>query len=225
MSNNSNYLSWEITEIKLGILLLLTIMLFLKIFSFNIDFLILIYSIDLIFFLIILIFLLKRQNISLKLVGLVKFKKEMLVHGVALFLLAYFLIFLINIFFHLININIPSYNYGIIFNLSPKIWLLFIKFSISGPFVEELFDRGFIFSGLRSHFGWKKAAILSSALFAFAHISSNDLYALLPTFILGMALAYLYQKSNSILPGMIIHSLNNFFILAIKYKLYMQNLN
>jgi membrane protease YdiL (CAAX protease family) len=52
------------------------------------------------------------------------------------------------------------------------------------------------------------AALLSSVIFAAAHL---DLVALIPTFILGCLLAYVYHRSNSVWPGVILHVLVNAF--------------
>jgi membrane protease YdiL (CAAX protease family) len=48
--------------------------------------------------------------------------------------------------------------------------------------------------------------LVSSAVFAVAHL---DPVALIPTFILGLLLAYLYQRANSLWPGIILHFLVN----------------
>jgi hypothetical protein len=74
--------------------------------------------------------------------------------------------------------------------------------------VEETFFRGFLFAGFRGRLGWNKAALLSSAIFAAAHLQPS---VLVPTFVLGYIFSYLYQKSNSIFPGMLMHFLVNGF--------------
>jgi membrane protease YdiL (CAAX protease family) len=56
--------------------------------------------------------------------------------------------------------------------------------------------------------------LLSSAIFAIAHL---QLAALIPTFILGNVLAYVYHRSNSLWPGMILHFLVNAFGLSAAY--------
>jgi hypothetical protein len=73
---------------------------------------------------------------------------------------------------------------------------------VVAPFVEEVFFRGFIFAGLRGPYGWQKAAIISSLIFAVAHM---QLTAMLPLFILGYIFAYLYEKSRSIWPAIFMH--------------------
>lgn len=77
---------------------------------------------------------------------------------------------------------------------------------MAAPFAEELFFRGFFFQGLRQKYGWNRAALFSSLLFGAAH---GQLAALLPTFLLGYVLAFIYQRSNSIWPGIILHFLIN----------------
>jgi membrane protease YdiL (CAAX protease family) len=79
---------------------------------------------------------------------------------------------------------------------------------IIAPIVEETFFRGFLFAGFRQRYGYNKAALLSSAIFAAAHLQPS---VLVPTFVLGYIFSYLYQRSNSILPGMILHFLVNAF--------------
>jgi uncharacterized protein len=80
-------------------------------------------------------------------------------------------------------------------------WLVFSTVFVA-PFVEETLFRGFIFNGLRSRYHWAVAAAISSALFAAAHM---ELTFFLPAFALGFLFAFLYERSDSIWPGMILH--------------------
>jgi membrane protease YdiL (CAAX protease family) len=86
--------------------------------------------------------------------------------------------------------------------------------TVLAPLCEEIFFRGFLFNGFRGSYGWKKAGLLSSAFFSLAHL---DPVALIPTFILGYLLAYLFHKSNSLWPGIIIHFLVNSFGICMVY--------
>ena len=70
---------------------------------------------------------------------------------------------------------------------------------------EELLFRGLVFSGLR-RLGPVAAVVLSALLFGVAHAS---IYRFLPTFFLGLVLGLTRLRSRSIVPGMIIHALNN----------------
>src|SRR4030095_10440608 len=91
--------------------------------------------------------------------------------------------------------------------LSSPFWFSIVA-ALVAPFVKETFFRVFLFQGFRTHYGWKTGMLLSSAIFAAAHL---DLAALIPTFILGNVLAYLYHRSNSVWPGIFLHFLVNAF--------------
>jgi hypothetical protein len=91
--------------------------------------------------------------------------------------------------------------------LDSPVWF-FLVAVVFAPFVEEIFFRGFLFQGLRQRYGWINAMLLSSAVFAAAHL---DLVVLIPTFILGNVLAYVYHRSNSVWPGILLHFLINAF--------------
>jgi membrane protease YdiL (CAAX protease family) len=83
---------------------------------------------------------------------------------------------------------------------------LFFGGAVVAPFVEEIFFRGFVFTGLRGKWGWPKAALASAALFALAHVIPTSY---LPIFILGLIFAFLYQTSGSIWPAILMHMLTN----------------
>jgi len=91
--------------------------------------------------------------------------------------------------------------------LDSPVWF-FLVAVVFAPLVEEIFFRGFLFQGLRQRYGWINAMLLSSAVFAAAHL---DLVVLIPTFILGNVLAYVYHRSNSVWPGILLHFLINAF--------------
>jgi hypothetical protein len=94
--------------------------------------------------------------------------------------------------------------------------LLLLGGAIVAPFVEEVFFRGFVFAGLRAHWGWPKAALTSAGLFALAHVVPTSI---LPIFILGMIFAFLYQMSASIWPAIFMHMLTNGVALSAAYAI------
>ena len=73
---------------------------------------------------------------------------------------------------------------------------------IVAPFAEETFFRGFLFPGLGKRFGYSWGAVLSAMLFALAHL---QLGALVPIFILGLLLAWLYARVGSLWPCIFTH--------------------
>ena len=97
--------------------------------------------------------------------------------------------------------------------LDSPVWFILVGV-IFAPFVEELFFRGFLFQGFRQKYGWVGGAFLSSIIFGLAHL---DLVALIPTSILGFLLAYMYHRSNSVWPGIILHVLVNALGLCAAY--------
>ena len=81
-----------------------------------------------------------------------------------------------------------------------------------GPFAEELFFRGFILAALIEPLGPFRAAVVSSVLFAAAHVSIG---AALPVFVAGMLLAWLYVRTRSIWPPLTAHALQNFIAVSV----------
>lgn len=93
-------------------------------------------------------------------------------------------------------------------------WLLPLTAVIAAPIVEEVFFRGFLFAGLRGRYGWKKAALISSAIFAAIHFQP---FALPPIFALGYLFAYLYHRSNSLWVPIILHFSVNLFAVLMEF--------
>ncbi|MEP7117857.1 MAG: ABC transporter permease subunit/CPBP intramembrane protease [Acidobacteriota bacterium] len=85
------------------------------------------------------------------------------------------------------------------------LWVVWFVLGVTPGICEELFFRGLVFSGLR-RLGAGPAVVASALLFALAHAS---IYRLMPTFILGLVLGTLRWRSGSVLPGMVMHALNN----------------
>ena len=88
----------------------------------------------------------------------------------------------------------------------PVSLLFLIIVGLIAPLLEEIIFRGFLFGTLRNSFGPRRSMIYSSLLFAALH---QSLTAFLPIFFLAMVLAYLYEKSGSLWPSIILHMANN----------------
>ncbi len=84
--------------------------------------------------------------------------------------------------------------------------LTFIALVIVTPIVEEILFRGFIFRGFLRDMNWVWAAIITSAIFGFAHLQLN---IGLDTFAFGIALCWLYVKTKSLWPAIILHGIKN----------------
>jgi len=70
------------------------------------------------------------------------------------------------------------------------------------PIAEETFLRGFILGGIGKRFGYGWGAVVSALLFSLAHMQPG---ALLPIFIFGLLLAWLYIRTGSIWPCIFTH--------------------
>lgn len=79
---------------------------------------------------------------------------------------------------------------------------------------EELLFRGYIFTAFRHKMSLPKAIFIVSVLFGISHMS---LIKLIPTAILGAALAYAIYKADSIFASGMMHFLNNAFSVFILY--------
>lgn len=85
-------------------------------------------------------------------------------------------------------------------------WLVVLAVVILAPIAEEVFFRGVVFNAwLREH-GRRWAIIGSSALFALIHAS---VVAVVPIFLLGLALAWVYQRSGNLLAPIAMHATVN----------------
>lgn len=96
-----------------------------------------------------------------------------------------------------------------------ELFLIFISLVVLPPLVEEIVVRGFMFTGLRTKLAFWPAALVSSALFGLAHLlggegGSTIWIATIDTFILGVVLCYLREKSASLWPAIGLHALKNF---------------
>jgi membrane protease YdiL (CAAX protease family) len=74
------------------------------------------------------------------------------------------------------------------------------------PLVEETFFRGFLFQALRSSWGVWIAVPASAVIFSAIHLEPDKFVQLA---ILGMALAFVFHKTRSLWPCIILHALNN----------------
>jgi membrane protease YdiL (CAAX protease family) len=94
--------------------------------------------------------------------------------------------------------------------------LSFIALVLIPPIIEEVVFRGFVFPAFARRWGVWAGAITSSILFGLAHLQGNvGVY----TVVLGLLLCLMYVKLRSIVPGILLHMLNNYLaFLAITGK-------
>jgi membrane protease YdiL (CAAX protease family) len=92
--------------------------------------------------------------------------------------------------------------------------LVFIALVVLPPVVEEMIMRGFLYTGLKSRLPKIAAALLTSVLFAVAHLelgsgSAPVWSAALDTFALSIVLIFLYEKTGRLWSSIGLHMLKN----------------
>jgi CAAX protease family protein len=78
---------------------------------------------------------------------------------------------------------------------------------VFAPVLEEIVFRGLLYGTLRRWVGWPAAAVLSAAVFAAAH--GYGVAGFGSVFSSGVLWAIAYEKTRSLLPGMVAHAANN----------------
>src|SRR5690606_33705472 len=77
---------------------------------------------------------------------------------------------------------------------------------VAAPIAEEIFFRGVVFNAWLREGGVRVAFIGSALLFAVIHLS---VVAVLPIFLLGLALAWVYRRTGNILAPIGMHATVN----------------
>ena len=148
------------------------------------------------------------RRVDVRSIGFGKFEWSTLGLGCGLLIGSYALIMIHNVILMLLGVETQGEEImEILGGLDSPLWFVIVGV-IFAPIVEEIFFRGFLFQGFRQKYGWIGGALISSGIFAIGHL---DPVALIPTFILGFLLAYMYHRSNTVWPGVILHLLVNAF--------------
>ena len=79
---------------------------------------------------------------------------------------------------------------------------------IAAPICEEVCFRGMLFGGLREKLPMVLAALASATVFGALH-APEGVTVVPPLIVFGFVLALLYEKTGSIVPGILLHVLNN----------------
>lgn len=77
---------------------------------------------------------------------------------------------------------------------------------IAAPILEEVLCRGIILKGLLKNYSPTIAVPVSALFFAIIHMNP---WQAIPAFASGLFLGWIYYKTNSVIPCMIIHATNN----------------
>lgn len=86
----------------------------------------------------------------------------------------------------------------------------FLLIVIAAPIAEEIFFRGFMFAGIRSHGSLVVAALVSAGVWGLFHYTDPDSWpVVLQLSVFGVILAVVYERTGSIRPCIALHMLNN----------------
>lgn len=98
----------------------------------------------------------------------------------------------------------------------PSLMYMIIFASFFGPFMEEIFFRGFVYGALRKKIGVSGGILMSAAFFACVHV---NMASFMPILILGILLAYIYEKTGSLVSSITVHIMHNSCMLAFLFFL------
>ena len=128
----------------------------------------------------------------------------------AIFFVSFLYMFLMNSLFGIEN---PGSKIEILVgNRSISSNILLVVVAVIAPFSEEVFFRGFLYSAFKKSWGVNVALLLSSFLFAIVHL---ELYSFIPLIIIGWLLAYLFEKTKSLLMPIFLHGVYNLILILI----------
>ena len=95
-----------------------------------------------------------------------------------------------------------------------NIVLAYIVIVIVAPITEEIFFRGFLYAAFRDKLGVTYGVIISAAIFGAVHAMPLIFF---PLFIIGVALAILYEQKRSLVAPILMHAINNAMALTVLY--------
>lgn len=161
---------------------------------------------------------LKRQQLSLAIIGLKRPRWEDLGYGL-LAVPAYYVLYLVTVglishFVTGLNVNQQQdIGFNNVHGALPLV-LTFISLVVLPPLAEEIMVRGFLYSTLKTLMRPLLAVVVTSGAFAAAHLpeggAAGPLYiAALDTFILSLVLIYLREKTGSLWSSITLHATKN----------------
>ena len=158
---------------------------------------------------------LHKYRVGWDALGMRGFQISVLPLGCGLMILSYLFNLVYGAFVAVFGLRMQVDLVAIFAELSSPWWLL-VAGIVVAPVVEEIFFRGFVFAGLAQRYDWRVAALISSGLFALIHFQPLAIPAI---FILGCIFAYLYHRSRSIWPAVLMHVSTNALALGAAYFL------
>ncbi|MFC4351412.1 CPBP family intramembrane glutamic endopeptidase [Fodinicurvata halophila] len=159
-----------------------------------------------------------RRGLSLQSLGLVRTEQKWVLRGILLAIAAIPAVAVVNIVVSslrgapLENPQIDLLNPGSL-SAGPVLLTLFAA-GLVAPVVEEVVFRGFFYGWLKTRFGLPLSMAVSAGLFSLLH----GIAILIPAlFVVGLMLSWVYEKSGSLWPAIVMHSAFNTIMLGLLY--------
>jgi ABC-2 type transport system permease protein/sodium transport system permease protein len=98
------------------------------------------------------------------------------------------------------------------------LWLKLASLAVAPAICEEFFFRGFLQTSIRNKASASLAILSTGVLFGLFHVIVKDALLferLLPSTLMGIMLGIVFERSGSVLPGMLLHVLHNSLLLTI----------
>ncbi len=92
----------------------------------------------------------------------------------------------------------------------PKLTVSVLEYVLFAPIFEEIAFRGLLYAALRRRLAFFPAAIISTGMFALAH--GYSLIGFVSVFWSGFLWAWIYERTGSLIPGMVAHAMNNLLV-------------
>lgn len=93
---------------------------------------------------------------------------------------------------------------------APKLTVSLLEYVVFAPICEEIAFRGLLYATLRRRLAFFPAAIISTSIFALAH--GYSLVGFISVFWSGFLWAWIYERTGSLIPGMVAHAMNNLLV-------------
>jgi len=104
-------------------------------------------------------------------------------------------------------------------NAFQKDFFSIVMITIAAPVLEEILCRGIVLKGLLQNYSPYKAILISAIFFGALHLNP---WQAAPAFLGGLFLGWTYYKTQSVIPGMVIHAIVNITSTAMLFLSKMQ---
>lgn len=100
------------------------------------------------------------------------------------------------------------------------LWLKLLCLAVTPAVCEELFFRGFLQNAIRRTTSGAVAICATAVVFGVFHVVVRDVLffeRLLPSTLMGIVLGIVFERSGSVLPGMLLHVLHNGLLISVAH--------